>query len=98
MDGFIAVKVRDFGAKNLPWVPYLIVHDPNGNESQACFERSTTNTLGTELSFEVAAGVSVEAEALGVSGRLGVTLRAAGTQGFETSYTTSDRLCSSDDS
>ena len=98
LDGFIAVKVRDFGAKNLPWVPYLIVHDPNGNESQACFERSTTNTLGTELSFEVAAGVSVEAEALGVSGRLGVTLRAAGTQGFETSYTTSDRLCSSDDS
>jgi len=94
LDGFIAETPAGFGLSSVPLVPYLIVHDPSGDSSQACFEKTTTHALATELSFTLGASLSARAEVLGISGGASVAFSASEANEITVGYTTGSRFCS----
>ena len=83
LDGFVEQESLASGSDDLPFIPFLVVHDPNGDASYSCVatEVSRQLSLTTRVSRTTETFLEGEITVLGIGG--GGSLSASATQTTE---------------
>jgi PKD repeat protein len=70
LDGFVEQERLASGSDDLPFIPFLVVHDPNGDHSYSCFATEVTRELSltTRVSRTEESYVEGEITVLGIGG------------------------------